>query len=156
MSASHLNEIEALILPVLDEQSVTLDHMEYVHEGKEAFLRIYIDKEGGVDLNDCSLVSEKISAVLDERDPIKEAYFLEVSSPGAEKPLKTPSDFKNHIHHNIFVSLYVHVGEEKQYEGILKDFQNDIATIEYKWRHTKKQVDIPFDKIAKARLSVML
>src|SRR5699024_2848874 len=130
--------------------------MEYVRQGKDAYLRIYIDKEGGVDLNDCSFVSEKISEVLDEQDPIKEAYYLEVSSPGAEKALKTPEDFTKHINQNIFVSLYVHIEDEKQYEGILKDFRDNVVTIEYKWRHTTKQIEIPFDKIAKARLAVML
>ncbi|HLR53113.1 MAG TPA: ribosome maturation factor RimP [Pseudogracilibacillus sp.] len=156
MSKVNLKEIEEMITPILEATSVELSDIEYVRHGKEAFLQIYIDKDGGVDLNDCSIVSEKISELLDQNDPIKEAYFLEVSSPGAEKPLKTKEDFEKHVNDNIFVSLYVHVGDDKKYEGVLKSFQNDIVTIEYKWKHTTKQVDIPFDKIAKARLTVML
>ncbi|HLQ95297.1 MAG TPA: ribosome maturation factor RimP [Pseudogracilibacillus sp.] len=156
MSTVNVKEIEQMITPVLEASSVELADIEYVKHGKEAFLQIYIDKDGGVDLNDCSIVSEKISELLDENDPIQETYFLEVSSPGAEKPLKTKEDFEKHINENVFVSLYVHVGDDKKYEGILKDFQNDTATIEYKWKHTTKQIDIPFDKIAKAKLTVML
>lgn len=156
MSTVNLKEIEQMITPVLEASSVELADIEYVKQGSEAFLQIYIDKDGGVDLNDCSIVSEEISELLDQHNPIQEAYFLEVSSPGAEKPLKTKEDFKKHINENVFVSLYVHVGDDKKYEGVLKGFQNDIATIEYKWKHTTKQIDIPFDKIAKARLTVML
>src|SRR5699024_12883780 len=101
---------------------------------------------------DCDELSEK----LDEEDAIKDEYMLEGSSQGAERPLKTKEDFKRYINENVFVSLYVHIDGEKQYEGILTSFKHNIATIEYKFKHTKKQVEIPFDKIAKARLAVML
>ena len=142
--------------PILEKHELSLFDVEYVKEGNDMFLRVYIDKEGGVDLNDCSLISEELSEKLDEEDPIKSAYMLEVSSPGAERPLKTKKDFQSHINENIYVSLYVHIEGEKEYEGTLISLQNDIVTIEYKYRHTKKQVEIPFDKIAKARLAVML
>ncbi len=153
---SKLTEIEGLIEPVLKDHAVSLDHIDYVKEGKDAFLRIYIDKPEGVDLTDCSHVSEKVSEILDQHNPIKEAYFLEVSSPGAEKPLKTWDDFKNQLNQPIYVSLYVHIDGEKEYEGLLIACDEDIITVEYKWKHTKKQVQIPFDKIAKARRTVML
>lgn len=81
---------------------------------------------------------------------------MEVSSPGAEKPLKTRADFNKHVGENIYVSLYIHIDGEKEYKGLLYDFSNDVITIEYKWKHSKKQVQIPFDKVAKARLAVML
>src|SRR5699024_9164190 len=134
--------------PILEQHELSLFDVEYVKEGNDMFLRVYIDKEGGVDLTDCSLVSEELSERLDEEDPIKSAYMLEVSSPGAERPLK--------IKENIYVSLYMHIDGEKEYEGTLISLQNDVVTIEYKYKHTKKQVEIPFDKIAKARLAVML
>src|SRR5699024_2084079 len=142
--------------PILEQHELSLFDVEYVKERNDMFLRVYIDKEGGVDLNDCSLISEELSEKLDEEDPIKSAYMLEVSSPGAERPLKTKKDFQSHINENIYVSLYVHIEGEKEYEGTLISLQNDIVTIEYKYRHTKKQVEIPFDKIAKARLAMML
>lgn len=156
MGKDALSEVKELLEPILLERGLTLYDLEYVVEGKNAYLRIYIDKIGGVDLTECSIVSEKISEKLDEHDPIKGAYFLEVSSPGAERPLKTKQDFTNHIGENIYVSLYVHIDGEKEYVGILQDFSNDIATIDYKFKHRIKQVEIPFDKIAKARLAVML
>jgi|SRR5690625_4210880 len=156
MSEGMLAEVEKLLEPILNERSLTLEDLEYVREGNENFLRIYIDKVGGVDLSECSIVSEQMSEILDEHDPIKGAYFLEVSSPGAEKPLNSPQDFKNNINNNIYVTLYVHIDGEKEYEGILKDFTNNIATIDYKYKHRRKQVQIPYDKIAKARLAVML
>ncbi|HLR74248.1 MAG TPA: ribosome maturation factor RimP, partial [Virgibacillus sp.] len=87
---------------------------------------------------------------------IKGAYFLEVSSPGVERPIKTKEDFKKSINKNIYVTLYVHIDGEKEFEGILINFENDVATIEYQVLSRKKQVDIPFDKIATARLAVAL
>lgn len=156
MNQEKMKEIEDLIDPILHKENLSLDHFEFVKEGGDSFLRVYIDKPGGVDLMDCSYVSERISEKLDENDPIHQPYYLEVSSPGAEKPLKTTTDFENHVGENIYVSLYIHIDDEKEYEGILKEFENDTVTIEYKWKHTKKEVQIPFDKIAKARLAVML
>lgn len=156
MSEGILTTIEQLIEPVLATRNVTLFDMEYVKEGQDYFLRIYIDKAGGVDLTECGIVSELISEQLDAKDPIEDAYYLEVSSPGAERPLKTKQDLMDHVNENVFIALYVHIDNNKEYEGILKDFTDDIATIEYKDRARTKLVEIPYDKIAKARLSVML
>lgn len=156
MSTEIITKATELLDPILLEHNLTLFDIEYVKEGNDMFLRVYIDKDGGVDLTDCSKVSEQLSEKLDEDDPIKAAYMLEVSSPGAERPLKTAKDFEQHINENIYVSLYIHIEGEKEYEGRLTSFTNDVATIEYKFKHTKKQVEIPFNKIAKARLAVML
>ncbi len=156
MSEGVLAKVKELLEPIIGERSLTLEDIEYVNEGKNNFLRVYIDKAGGVDLTECSLVSERLSEKLDEHDPIKGAYFLEVSSPGAERPLKTVEDFAKNVGENVYVSLYVHLDGEKEFEGILTDFTNDIATIDYKFKHRVKQVQIPYDKIAKARLAVML
>lgn len=156
MTQEIISKIIAIAEPILEKHELSLFDVEYVQEGNDMFLRVYIDKEGGVDLTDCSIVSEELSEVLDEEDPIKAAYMLEVSSPGAERPLKTKEDFDSHINENIYVSLYMHIDGEKEYEGTLISFENDVVTIEYKYKHTKKQVVIPFDKIAKARLAVML
>ncbi|WP_442962099.1 ribosome maturation factor RimP [Pseudogracilibacillus sp. SE30717A] len=156
MSEGILVKVKELLEPILLERNLTLEDLEYVNEGKNYFLRVYIDKDGGVDLTECSIVSEQLSEKLDEHDPIKEAYYLEVSSPGAEKPLKTAQDFAMHVGKNVYVSLYVHIDGEKEYEGILTDFSNNIATVNYKFKHRMKQVQIPYDKIAKARLAVVL
>src|SRR5699024_10890361 len=101
-------------------------------------------------------VSEELSKKLDEADPIKDAYFLEVSSPGVERPLKTKKDFDSNINKNVLINLYAPIDGEKEFEGTLKDFTNDIVTLEYKIKNRTKQVEIPFDKIAKARISVAL
>jgi len=146
---------EEIVTPILQEENLDLVDIEYVKEGKDFFLRIFIDKEGGVGLNECELVSEKLSEQLDQHDPIKGAYFLVVSSPGAERPLKTKADFEKHVNKNIYVSLYAPIDGEKEYEGILTRFEDDTATIEYKVMTRTKEVSIPFDKIAQARLAVV-
>ncbi|GAB3067123.1 ribosome maturation factor RimP [Virgibacillus ainsalahensis] len=155
MSSQVIKTTEELLQPILEEKDLQLVDIEYVKEGKDWFLRISIDKAGGVDITECGDVSEELSEKLDETDPIKEAYFLEVSSPGAERPLKTKDDFLENLNKNIFVKLYEPIDGHKEYEGILKDFINDKLTIEYKVKTQKKSVEIPFDKIAKARLAVM-
>lgn len=156
MSETVIEEVKQLIEPILKERSLTLFDLEYVREGKHNFLRVYIDKEGGVDLNECSFVSEKLSEKLDEADPIKGAYYLEVSSPGAERPLKTEQDFKDNINKYVNIKLKAHIDGESEYEGVLTDFSDNVLKVEYQYRHRTKVVEIPFDKIAKARLSVKL
>lgn len=151
-----LEQIKTLITPVLEKANIELYNIEYVKEGKSFFLRVYIDKEGGVDLTDCTNMSEVISEKLDEADIISDMYYLEVSSPGAEKPLKTEADFLNNIGENVYITLYAQINGEKSFEGTLLSFEASEATVEYKWKHTKKKVSIPFKNIAKARLSVML
>lgn len=154
MSKQIIETVQTLIEPIFEERQAELVDIEYVKEGQDWFLRIYADTDDGIDLTECSIISEKISDVLDEADPIKGAYFLEVSSPGAERPLKSIKDFENHINENIYVTLYAPVDGAKEYEGILMTFENEIATIEYKIKTRKKQVNIPYKKIATARLAV--
>jgi len=155
MASKVIETTEELVTPILQENGLELVDIEYVKEGKNWFLRVYIDKPGGVDITECGMVSEKLSEELDTTDPIKDAYFLEVSSPGAERPLKTKADVENSVGKNIYVTLYEPVDGEKAYEGILKKFDDDILTVEYKEKASKKQVEIPYQKIAKARLAVM-
>ncbi|GGP12436.1 ribosome maturation factor RimP [Oceanobacillus neutriphilus] len=155
MSSKVIEITTELVNPILEEKNLELVDIEYVKEGKNWFLRVYIDKEGGIDIVECGEVSEQLSEKLDEADPIKEAYFLEVSSPGVEKPLKTLEDFKKNIGNNVFVKLYEKIDGEKTYEGILQNVENDTVAIEYKIKTRKKIVEIPYEKVAKARLAVM-
>src|SRR5699024_88543 len=145
-----------LVQPILQDKNLELVDVEYVKEGPNWFLRVYIDKEGGVNLTECSEVSEELSEQLDQKDPIKQEYFLEVSSPGVERPLKTKPDLENDVNKNIYVSRYAPIEGEKEFEGALKTFENNQATIEYKVKTRIKEVTIPFEKIAKARLAVAL
>ncbi len=149
--------MEHLITPILETRQLVLHDIAFEKVGKDKFLRIYIDKKnGGIDIAECEVVSGLISEMLDKEDPIKEAFYLEVSSPGAEKPLKTIKDYQNSIGKNIFVSLYIHISGEKEFEGkLMKATESDI-TIEYTDRMKKKEVTIPIDKIAKGRLAVIL
>lgn len=156
MSSNIVKTIEELVQPILQEKSLELVDIEYVKEGKNWFLRVYIDKEGGIDITECGTVSEELSEKLDKFDPIKDAYFLEVSSPGVERPLKSKEDFVKNINSNVYVKLYEPIDGEKEYEGILMEFTTSTATIEYKVKARKKQVEIPYEKIAKARLAVWL
>lgn len=145
-----------LVEPILEHYELELFDIEYVKEGQDWFLRVFIDKDSGVTLEECELVSTELSEKLDETDIIKGAYFLEVSSPGVERPLKTKEDFQRSIGKNVYVTLYVHIDGEKEFQGVLKSFDNDIAMIEYQVLARKKIVEIPYDKIAKARLAVAL
>lgn len=156
MSSQVVKNTEILLQPILEEKNLELVDVEYVKEGKNWFLRVYIDKEGGIDIAECGEVSEKLSEILDEKDPIQDAYFLEVSSPGVERPLKTKNDFEKNLNKNVFVKLYEPIDGEKEYEGILLNFTENIASIEYKIKTRKKVVEIPFNKIAKARIAVTL
>ncbi len=147
-------QTEELVQPILDELSLELVDIVYEKEGPNWFLRVYIDKDGGVDIEECGQVSEMLSTKLDEADPISEAYFLEVSSPGVERPLKTETDFEKYIGKHVYVKLYEPISGEKEFTGDLVDFKNGSATIRYKDKTKQKEVEIPFAKIAKARLAV--
>src|SRR5690625_895046 len=156
MSSHVIQTTEELVSPILDENDLELVSVEYVKEGKNWFLRVYIDKDGGVDITECGLVSEKLSEELDALDTIKANYFLEVSSPGAERPLKTKEDIAKSVNKNVFLTLYAPIEGEKTYEGILKSFEDDMLTIEYRVKAAKKLIEIPHEKIAKIRLAVTL
>lgn len=156
MSSNIRTTTEQLITPILKDKNLYLVDIEYVKEGPDWFLRVYIDKDSGVTIEECGIVSGQLSEKLDEVDLIQGNYFLEVSSPGVERPLKTKEDFIANMDKNIFVSLYVHIDGEKEYEGKLTAFTNDVVTIEYKVKTRIKEVEIPYDKIAMARLAVIL
>ena len=149
-------QVEALIQPVLNDLDFELVDIEYVKEGKDHFLRISIDKEGGVDLNDCTLASEKISEAMDENDPIPEMYYLDVASPGAERPIKKEKDFQNAVSQPIFVSLYAPIEGDKEWLGILKSVDEENIVMEVKEKSKTKEIEIPRNKIAKARYAVMI
>ena len=109
-----------------------------------------------MDLNDCTLASEKISEAMDQNDPIPEMYYLDVASPGAERPLKKEKDYQNAIEQPIFVSLYAPIEGDKEWLGILKSVDDDTITMEVKEKAKKKTIEIPRNKIAKARHAVMI
>ncbi|GLY10451.1 ribosome maturation factor RimP [Bacillus badius] len=146
--------VEQLVKPITEELDLELVDIEYVKEGKNWFLRVYIDKEAGVDIEECGMVSERLSEKLDETDPIPYNYFLEVSSPGAERPLKKMKDYERAVGKRVHVKTYEPIDGEKTFEGTLLSFEQEELVVEYLMKTRKKQVVIPLDKIAKARLAI--
>ena len=124
------DKVENLIENKIQELGYNLYDVEYVKEGKDYFLRVYIDKDNGITLDDCEIVSNGITEILDNADYIKEQYFLEVSSPGVERILKKDKHLKGNIGANVQVKLFKPLDGKKQYEGILKDFDSDNIKIE--------------------------
>ncbi len=121
---------EALILPIIEANSFELVDVEYVKEGNDWYLRAYIDKPGGININDCELVSRAFSDKLDEVDLIKDAYILEVSSPGLGRAIKKEKDFKRNLGKNIEFKSYKSIGGSKEFEGCLKAYDELTFTIE--------------------------
>ncbi|WP_108669656.1 ribosome maturation factor RimP [Peribacillus acanthi] len=155
MSKKVTEIVEELLVPILEGLQLELVDVEYVKEGKSWFLRVYIDKADGIDIEECGIVSEKLSEKLDELDPIEHNYFLEVSSPGAERPLKKEKDYVKAIGKNVYVKTYEPIFDSKEFEGVLKAYDGKSLTIEVKIKTRKKEVVIPFEKVAKARLAVV-
>lgn len=121
---------EALLNPILDEFQFELWDVEYVKEGSEYYLRAYIDKEGGITIDDCVDVSRKLSDKLDEDDFIDGEYILEVSSPGLGRALKRERDFEKSIGREIDLKLYKAINKEKEFSGILKGYDKEKIVVE--------------------------
>ena len=142
--------VEALITPIIRDQGLELVDVEYVKEGAHWYLRIYIDKEGGVDIDDCTNVSHAVSEILDRDNPIAQAYMLEVSSPGLERPLKKDEDFLR------FAGKLVRVLTKEPYEGYqeftgyLVGLIEDAIVLEYE----KETIKIPRTIVEKVNLAL--
>lgn len=147
--------VEELVTPIVEEMHLELVDIEYVKEGKNWFLRVFIDKENGVDIEECGIVSEQLGEKLDELDPIPHNYFLEVSSPGAERPLKKAEDFEKAIGKNVLIKTYEPIDGEKEFTGKLLSFNGSVLSLEIKIKTRTKEIEIPYDKVAKARLTVL-
>lgn len=115
--------------PVVREYGCSLWDVEYVREGGEWFLRLYIDKEGGVDINDCEAVSRAVDPILDEKDPIPDSYHFEVSSAGLERALKRPEHFAQSMGKPVVVRLYRPKDGTKEFTGALEGYDNGRVTI---------------------------
>ncbi|MCW1926940.1 ribosome maturation factor RimP [Bhargavaea beijingensis] len=148
-------EVETLVAPILEEQDLELVDIEFVKEGRDWFLRVFIDTPGGgIDIEQCAAVSEQLSIKLDEADPIPQNYFLEVSSPGAERPLKKEQDMERAVGQYVHIRTYEQIDGRKEFEGYLLAYGGEGAEIEMKVKTRKVIVLIPKDKIAFARLAI--
>ncbi len=123
-------KVEVLLENTINTLGYELYDVEYKKEGKDYFLRIFIDKPDGIDLNDCEIVSNKINNILDEADYIKEQYFLEVSSPGIERVLKKDKHLDANIEKVVELKLFKPINKEKNIVGILKQYTKDFIIIE--------------------------
>ena len=121
---------EAILMPIVEEHGFELVDVEYVKEGGTWYLRAYIDKPGGINVDDCEVVSRSLSDILDEKDYIEEAYILEVSSPGLGRPLKKEKDFKRSLGEEVDVRTYRMIEKQKEFTGLLKDYDDATVTIE--------------------------
>lgn len=124
-------QTEELLEPIVKGFGFELVDVEYVKEVGTWYLRAYIDKPGGITVDDCEAVSRKFSDILDEKDYIEDTYIFEVSSPGLGRPLKKEKDFKRNLGEEVEVRTYRAIDRQKEFLGILKDYDKDTVTIEY-------------------------
>ena len=121
---------ENLILPILERLNFELVDVEYVKEGSMWYLRAYIDKEGGITVNDCEIVAREMNELLDAEDFIPDSYTFEVSSPGLGRPLKKEKDYVRNMGKKIEIRTYRSINKSKEFYGILKAYDKDSVTIE--------------------------
>lgn len=124
------SKTEEFLKPLIEEHHFELVDVEYVKEGSNWYLRAYIDKEGGISVDDCEVISRRLSDWLDEKDFIEDSYILEVSSPGLGRPLKKEKDFARSIGKEVEVRLYRQKDNQKEFTGILTNYDKNSVTIE--------------------------
>ncbi len=146
--------VEEIALPILEEMQLELVDIEYVKEGQDWFLRVYIDKDNGITIDECEHVSRQLSDKLDEVDLIQGNYFLEVSSPGAERPLKKDADFEKAIGKFIYVKTYKPIKDMKEFQGYLTSYEEHTLVMEVRIKTRKITVTIEQEKIALARIAI--
>ena len=142
-----VNEIYEMVNPIAEEHNYDIYHIEYVKENGEFYLRIYIEKDGGITLSDCEALSRRVSDLMDEKDPIKDPYFLEVSSPGLNRTLFTENHYKRFIGREVMVRFTKSIDGKKNVKGILKEVNDDSIVVE-----AENLMNIPKDKIKSANI----
>ena len=143
--------VAELAAPVAAEFGCELWDTEYVREAGQWFLRLYLDKDGGVDILDCENVSRKVSDLLDETDPIEGSYIFEVSSAGAERQLKRPSDFEKFLGSPVLLKTYQNRDGRKEFPGVLKAYDGSAGVLEM----GKQELRFEKSEIAMVRLRVV-
>lgn len=142
------DKVEALARPVVEEEGCKLWSVEYIKEAGTWYLRIFIDKDGGVGIADCEAISRRLDPILDEADPIPESYVFEVGSAGAERELKRPSDFEQFIGSDVEVKLYQPYEGRKTLVGTLEEYNDGNITV--------SSVELKKEQIAQVRLHVTI
>ena len=141
---------EELITPILDRMNFELVDVEYVKEGGTWYLRAYIDKEGGITVNDCEAVAREMNEILDKEDFVEDSYVFEVSSPGLGRPLKKEKDYVRSMGKEVEIRTYRAINREKEFYGILSAYDENTVTIK-----TEDETEMTFEKsdIALIRLA---
>ena len=141
---------EELITPILDRMNFELVDVEYVKEGGTWYLRAYIDKEGGITVNDCEAVAREVNEILDREDFVEDSYVFEVSSPGLGRPLKKEKDYIRSMGKEVEIRTYRAINREKEFYGILSAYDENTVTIK-----TEDGTEMTFEKsdIALIRLA---
>jgi ribosome maturation factor RimP len=141
-------QIEQLVEKPIESLGYELVGVEYIKNGRDTVLRIYIDSEQGISIEDCERVSHQVSGILEVEDPISSAYSLEISSPGFDRPLFKEPDFLRFIEQEAKISMKIPVQGRRNFRGILQGFDNGNILIEV----DNEVYELPFNKLAKARL----
>ena len=141
-------KVEALAKPVVEDEGCELWAVEYVREAGSWYLRVLIDKDGGVGIDDCERISRRLDPILDEADPIPDSYVFEVGSAGAERELKRPSDFERYIGSEVEVKLYQPYQGKKSYVGSLEAYEDGNVTV--------SSVFLKKEQIAQVKLHVTI
>ena len=140
---------EEILIPIVADAGVEIYDVEYVKEGSDWYLRVFIDKPEGVNINDCEVVNRALSAKMDELDFIDDAYILEVSSPGLGRTLKKERHFEKSIGQEVEVKTYKAIDKEKQFVGILQSYEDGVITIDT----GKKEMKFEKADVASVRLT---
>ena len=143
--------VAELAAPVAAEFGCELWDTEYVREAGQWFLRLYLDKDGGVDILDCENVSRRVSDLLDEADPIEGSYIFEVSSAGAERQLKRPSDFEKFLGSPVLLKTYQNRDGRKEFPGVLKEYDGGAVVLEM----GKQELRFEKNEVAIVRLRIV-
>ena len=144
------DQVAAFAQPIVEEHGCSLWDVEYVREGSDYILRLYIDKEGGVSIDDCEAVSRAVDPILDEKDPIPGSYQFEVCSAGLERALKRPQDFERFLGSPVTVKLYRPHNGLKEIPGILRGYEDGRVTVEA----GKETITFEKSQVALVRLRV--
>ncbi|MBU5482782.1 ribosome maturation factor RimP [Clostridium sp. MSJ-11] len=145
-----IDELTNLIHPIVDRLGYELYYLEYIKENRENYLRVYIDKDEGITLEDCEKVSREISEMMDIEDPISEGYYLELSSPGIERELHNDNHLNKYIDYEVSVKLKSLFNGSKKFDGVLKEFDKDTISIQLE----DNLLAIPREKIKTINLKV--
>lgn len=143
-------DVEQLLKPVIEDMGYVLWGCEYLGQGKHSLLRIYIDKESGIGIEDCERVSKQVSALLDVDDPIPGNYTLEVSSPGIPRPLFQPWQYQQYIGENVDLKLFKPIAGKRKLSGTLLSADDETVLL----KQGEDELEIQFSNVVKANLTV--